>query len=98
MITLYTGKTKDFNMDIFHILAGCGPEEEVAARLGVPALEGAGPEDPAGVGSHLVNLPPPAPPATPAQGRRGGHVSHRGRWGHKLGTVIARVIGTECSK
>lgn len=75
-------------------LISCGPEEEVAARGSVPPLEGAGPEDPPGVGSNLVDLPLPAPPATPTQRGRGGHVSHgRSGW-DKLGAVIPRVIGT----
>ena len=75
-------------------LISCGPEEEVAARGGVSPLEGAGPEDPPGVGPDLVDLPLPTPPATPTQRGRGGHVSH-GRSGRdKLGAVITRVIWT----
>ena len=75
-------------------LISCGPEEEVAACSGVPPLEGAGPEDPPGVGPDLVDLPLPTPPATPTQRGRGGHVSH-GRSGRdKLRAVVSRVIGT----
>ena len=63
-----------------------GPEEEVAASLGVPPFEVAGPEDPASVGTSFVHLSLPRPAATLTQGRSAINMS----W--LTGTLVARVI------
>ena len=46
-----------------------GPEEEIAARLGVGAPEVAAPEDFPRVGPRLVHLTLPTPPTTAAERR-----------------------------
>ena len=101
---IITSNKKDMKRHIVRniTLVRCGPEEEVASCFGVPSLEGAGPEDPPGVGPRLVHLPLPAPAATPAQRRRGRDMGQGWSGWDKLGAVIAGVIDTRgligCSK
>ena len=63
-----------------------GPEEEVAASLGVPPLEVTRPEDPASIWTSFVHLSLPRPAATLTQGRS---AINRSRLS---GTLVSRVI------